>query len=125
MLTRRELIPEILRAVRECGPISRSELWDILEKKLVSKRTFYRAINDLINYGILGENNHGKVYLVGLEYPKEMTVEVGPRTLRINIPLKTELAQKILNRHPLLKRLIKRRKGPAYLILKDLGVIED
>lgn len=124
-MARREFYPEILRGVRQCGRITRSELWDILEKKPGSKRTFYRAVKDLLDYGMLKKNERGEVYLPGMELPEEITVEVGPRRLRVNIPLRTKLAKKILDRRRLLKRLIKRRKGAAYLILKDLGIIED
>jgi len=120
--SRRDWSKRILDYLRENEPISPAELMEKLRVALKEKRTFYRAVGDLKYLGLVeGENI---LRLAGMDV-EEARFTVGPRAIRITVPLKKELARKVLEKRPFIKRAITVRKGVAYDLLRELGFLKE
>jgi len=120
--SRRDWSKRILDHLRENGPGSTAELMEKLGVPLKEKRTFYRAVKDL-KYLDLVEGEE-VLRLAGMDV-EEARFTVGPRAIRITVPLKKELARKVLNKRPFIKRAITVRKGVAYDLLTELGFLKE
>lgn len=120
--SRREWSKRILDYLKKNGPISTAELVEKLDVPLKEKRTFYRAVKDLKYLkSVEGED---VLRLAGMDV-EEARVTVGPRVIRITVPLKKELARQVLNKRPFIKRAITVRKGVAYDLLTELGFLKE
>ena len=100
------------------------EIPTLREKLGVAKgqeRTFYRAVSDLKCYGLI--EGDAILRIPGSDV-EEIKATIGPRTLRLTIPLKKETAKKLLKNRPFIRRAILKRKGIAYELLTDLGLLE-
>lgn len=120
--SRRDWSKRILDYLRENRPISTAELMEKLRVPLEKKRTFYRAVGDLKHLGLV--EGEAVLRLAGMDV-EEVKATVGPRAIRITVPLKREVAKKVLNKRPFIKRAITVRKGVAYDLLKGLGLLEN
>ncbi len=112
-----------LNYLRKQGPRSTPTLIQELNVPPEKERTFYRAIEDLKDLKVLKENN-GLLYPYGHEEPEVAKVSVGPRVLRVEIPIKRQLAKRILGKRPFIRRLIEFRRGLAYEFLSEAGLLE-
>lgn len=88
------------------------------------KRSFYRAIERLIDLGVVTKQDDGKIARVGYEDPEKLRISIGPRPLRISIPIPTGTAKRILGKRPAIKLLLTRRKGPVCEVLSELGILD-
>lgn len=122
MTSRRVWSKRMLDYLRENGPTSTAELMGKLRVPSKKKRTLYRAVGDLKYLGLVeGED---VLRLAGMDV-EEARFTVGPRAIRITVPLKKELARKVLNKRPFIKRAITVRKGVAYDLLTELGFLKE
>jgi len=111
----------ILDYLKKNEPRPTLELMEKLKVPDKETRTFYRALGDLRAYGtVVGD---AIPRLSGQEM-EEIKATIGPRALRLEIPLKKELARKLLNDRPLIRRAILRRNGFASQILRETGLLE-
>jgi len=117
---------KILEWLEKHGPDFRNKIKEGLNvpKEQKEVRSFYRAINRLIDYGVLVQQKDGRIAKVGYQYPEKLSISVGPRPLRISLPIPTGTAKRILDKHPVVKFLLTKRKGPAYEVLSELGILE-
>lgn len=114
---------KILKKLRSEGPQRIPDLMDKLDVPSEERRTFYRAISDLREIDVIrGEHI---LHTSAQEEPTEVRLSVGPRALRITVPLSKELAKRVLNKRPRIKRRITRRKGVIYELLSELGILEE
>lgn len=113
----------ILKWLEKNGPHFRYEIKEDLNVPKDDERNFYRAIKRLINFGVLTEQGDGRIARVGYQHPERISISIGPRPLRISLPVPTGTAKRILDRRPAIKLLLTRRKGPAYEVLSELGII--
>jgi hypothetical protein len=119
--SRREWGQRILDHLKKCEPCPTMELIEKLKVPKKEERTFYRAIADLRSYGLIEGDTIPRMPGHKVE---EVKVTVGPRALRLEIPLKTELARKLLNDRPLIRRAILTRQGFVFQILTETGLLE-
>lgn len=123
MTSRREWGQRILSYLREEGPCLTTDLMRKLEVPDTQKRTFYRSVGDLKVYRLIEGDTY--LRLPGMEDCEEISVTIGPRQMRITAPIKKEVARRILKKRPFIRRAILRRKGFAYEILEDLGLLSE
>lgn len=114
----------MLHHLRKEGPRSAIDIMNQLNVPSEEKRKVYRAIKDLKELDVVKEKNR-LLYPYGHEEPETIKVTVGPRALRLTIPLKKELAKRLLKRRPLIRRVIAYRKGFIHEILLEAGFLEE
>jgi hypothetical protein len=88
------------------------------------KRSFYRAIERLIDLEVVTKQDDGKIARVGYENPEKLSISIGPRPLRISLPIPTGTAKRILEKRWRVKSILLKRKGPAYEVLSELGILD-
>jgi len=114
---------KILQWLEENGPHFPFEIKEALNVPEREKRSFYRAIKRLTDLGVATKQDDGKIARVGYEDPKKISIHVGPRPMRISLPISTGTAKRIINKRPRIKALIEARKGPIYEILSELDLL--
>lgn len=112
-----------VKLLEDEGPHSRPQIKEKLKVPEEEKRTFYRGIKELEETETLG--GEYLLHLRGQEEPECIMVSVGPKALRITVPLQKELAKRLINKRPIVKNAIIIRGGFAYEVLKEAGIIEE
>jgi DNA-binding IclR family transcriptional regulator len=111
----------VLDYLKNNEPISTAELAKKLNVPSKEKRTFYRAVKDLKCLDLVEGEDVLRLHGTNVE---EARFTVGPRVIRVTVPLKKELARQVLNKRPFIKRAITVRKGVAYDLLTALGFLK-
>lgn len=120
--SRREWGRKVLDHLKTCEPCPTSELVKKLNVPPREMRTFYRVLNDLRSYGnIEGEDIP---HLPGQKV-EEVKATIGLRAVRLEIPVKAEVARKLLNDRKLVRQIILTRKGMGYQLLKATGLLDE
>lgn len=120
-MSRRVLGQKILDYLKKNQPRTTTELMKELKVPKKQERTFYRAIGDLRSYGLI--EGEAIPYLAGHKV-QEIKATIGPRALRLEIPLKADLARKLLNNRPLIRRAVLTRQGFVFDVLADIGLLD-
>jgi len=119
--TRREWGQKILDYLKNFEPSQTSELMKKLKVPKKEIRTFYRALGDLRSYGLIAGED--VPHLPGQKV-EEIKATIGLRAVRLEIPVKAEVAKRLLNDRKLVRQIILTRKGMGYQLLKATGLLE-
>jgi len=112
-----------LNYLRLRGPRRRPCLKKELKVPTKQDRTFDRGIENLEYLGDVKEKD-GNLIPYGHEEPEHLKISIGDQNFMVEVPIKTELAKRALQKNPSVRgKITARRESRDFL--KEVGILEE